>query len=148
MSSEFSKRRNTFNIGSKERKEGKLTNCTDRVSRRQQGKGTRIYDPEAMHPYYLSARIDHGVTIVRPAHAAGAAGMPNGLEAAADLGQQFVVRLRAFEPRVVFGADEDGGHGLGGEKSAHPIEGGDSDLLVGWMRKPAWIDDGWVGWVG
>lgn len=101
-----------------------------------------------MHADHACARIDHGGPVVFSAHAACAAGMPDGLEAAADLGQELIVRLRAPEPWVVFRADENGGHGLGGEESAHALEGGDGDLLVGGVGEPAGIDDGGVGGVG
>lgn len=74
--------------------------------------------------------------------------MPHGLEAAADLCQQLFICLRALEARVVFRADEDGRHGLGGEESTHSVEGGDGNFLVGRMREPAWINDGRIGCVG
>lgn len=86
------------------------------MPRRQQRKGARIHDPQALHALHARLAVQHDHGIIRGAHLTSAGGVPHGLQGALDHGEELGVGL-------VGGAGEefgigDRGKGGGGEDLA------------------------------
>ncbi|TKW53295.1 hypothetical protein CTA1_2371 [Colletotrichum tanaceti] len=118
------------------------------VSRRQQGEAAGVDDAQTVHANDPGVLVDDGHGVVRLAHAAGAAGVPDGHDGAADVLEDLGVRLDLGAGEVLLVVGQDGPHGVGGKGLAEALEGGDGDGDVGRVGEPAGVDEGQVRGVG
>lgn len=115
------------------------------MARGQDGKRTRVHDPQPPRAVHARPRVDDGHGVVRPAHLARRSGVPHGREGPADEVEDVGVALDAWA-REVFLADGDVGHEL--PDLARALKGRDGELLVGGVGDPVWVDEGRVGRAG